>query len=97
MNMAHTELDLRERRAIEDMLDAKVSVSKTATEYHRKAQSRTLVGREYVERHAEIYPEVLKSRPRVIGPATIVYYRHEALPPHAQAEPPRLFAHLCAR
>ena len=30
--MAHTELDLRERRAIEDMLNAKVSVSKIAVE-----------------------------------------------------------------
>ena len=28
--MAHTELDLRERRAIEDMLNAKVSVNKIA-------------------------------------------------------------------
>ncbi len=29
--MAHTELNLRERRAIEDMLNAKVPVSKIAT------------------------------------------------------------------
>jgi hypothetical protein len=29
--MAHTELDLRERRAIEDMLNAKVLVSMAAT------------------------------------------------------------------
>ena len=29
--MAHTELDLRERRAIEDMLNAKVPVSMAAT------------------------------------------------------------------
>jgi IS30 family transposase len=35
MNMAHTELDLRERRAIEDMLNAKMPVSKIATELGR--------------------------------------------------------------
>ena len=33
--MAHTELDLRERRAIEDMLIAKVPVSKIAAEIGR--------------------------------------------------------------
>ena len=33
--MAHTELDLRERRAIEDMLNAKVPVSKIAAEVGR--------------------------------------------------------------
>jgi len=33
--MAHTELDLRERRAIEDMLNAKMSVDKIATEIGR--------------------------------------------------------------
>ena len=33
--MAHTELDLRERRTIEDMLNAKVSVSKIAAEIGR--------------------------------------------------------------
>lgn len=33
--MAHTDLDLRERRAIEDMLTAKVPVSKIATEIGR--------------------------------------------------------------
>lgn len=33
--MAHTELDLRERRAIENMLTAKVPVSKIATEIGR--------------------------------------------------------------
>ena len=33
--MAHTELDLRERRAIEDMLNAKMPVSKIATEIGR--------------------------------------------------------------
>lgn len=33
--MAHTELDLRERRAIEDMLNAKVPVSKIAAEIGR--------------------------------------------------------------
>ena len=33
--MTHTELDLRERRAIEDMLNAKVPVSKIAAEIGR--------------------------------------------------------------
>ena len=33
--MAHTELDLREGRAIEDMLNAKVPVSKIAAEIGR--------------------------------------------------------------
>ena len=33
--MAHTELDLRERRAIEDMLNSKVPVSKIAVEIGR--------------------------------------------------------------
>ncbi|UWQ93492.1 sugar transferase (plasmid) [Rhodobacteraceae bacterium M382] len=34
--------------------------------------------REYVERHPEIYSEVLKSRPGVTGLASITYHRHEA-------------------
>lgn len=33
--MAHTELDLRERRAIEDLPNAKVTVSKIATKIGR--------------------------------------------------------------
>ncbi len=33
--MAHTELDLRERRTIEDMLHAKMSVREIATEAGR--------------------------------------------------------------
>ncbi len=33
--MAHTELDLRERRAIEDMLNVKMPVSKIAIEIGR--------------------------------------------------------------
>lgn len=33
--MAHTELNLRERRVIEDMLNAKMSVSKIASEIGR--------------------------------------------------------------
>ncbi len=33
--MAHTELDLRERRVIEDMLNAKMSVRKIAVEIGR--------------------------------------------------------------
>lgn len=37
--MAHTELDLRERRAIEDMLHAKVPVSKIATEIGRQQRT----------------------------------------------------------
>ncbi|ABG32197.1 IS30 family transposase [Roseobacter denitrificans] len=37
--MAHTELDLRERRAIEDMLNAKVPVSKIAAEIGRHRSS----------------------------------------------------------
>ncbi|WP_299868652.1 IS30 family transposase [uncultured Roseobacter sp.] len=37
--MAHTELDLRERRAIEDMLNAKVPVSMTAAEIGRHRSS----------------------------------------------------------
>lgn len=34
--------------------------------------------REYVERHPELYAQVLKSRPGVTGLATIVYHEHEA-------------------
>lgn len=45
--MAHTELDLRERRAIEDMLNAKVPVSKIAAEIGRH---RSTVYRE-IKRH----------------------------------------------
>ena len=37
--MAHTELDLRERRTIEDMLNAKVPISKIATEIGRHRSS----------------------------------------------------------
>ena len=37
--MAHTELDLRERRAIEDMLNAKLPVSKIAAEIGRHRSS----------------------------------------------------------
>ena len=37
--MAHTELDLSERRAIEDMLNAKVPVSKIATALEPSPQS----------------------------------------------------------
>ena len=46
--MAHTELDLRERRAIEDMLNAKVPVSKIATEIGRH---RSTVYREIKRNH----------------------------------------------
>jgi IS30 family transposase len=35
MNMAHAELNLRERRVIEDMLNAKMSVSKISAEIGR--------------------------------------------------------------
>ena len=48
--MAHTELDLRERRAIEDMLNAKVSVSKIAAELGRH---RSTVYREIKRNHFE--------------------------------------------
>lgn len=34
--------------------------------------------RQYVERHPEIYAEVLQCRPGVTGLASIVYHRHEA-------------------
>jgi lipopolysaccharide/colanic/teichoic acid biosynthesis glycosyltransferase len=34
--------------------------------------------REYVERHPDLYAEVLKSRPGVTGLASITYHRHEA-------------------
>lgn len=37
--MTHTELDLRERRAIEDMLNAKMPVSRIATELGRHRSS----------------------------------------------------------
>ncbi|MDF9301957.1 helix-turn-helix domain-containing protein [Tritonibacter mobilis] len=37
--MAHTELDLRERRAIEDMLNTKVPVSMIAAEIGRHRSS----------------------------------------------------------
>lgn len=46
--MAHTELDLRERRTIEDMLNAKVSVSKIAAEIGRH---RSTVYRELKRNH----------------------------------------------
>lgn len=34
--------------------------------------------REYVERHPDIYREVLRARPGVTGLASVVYHRHEA-------------------
>lgn len=48
--MGHTELDLRERRAIEDMLNAKVPVSKIAAEIGRH---RSTVYREIKRNHFE--------------------------------------------
>lgn len=48
--MAHTELDLRERRAIEDMLHAKISVSKIAAKIGRH---RSTVYREIRRNHFE--------------------------------------------
>ncbi|MCI2400900.1 IS30 family transposase [Aliiroseovarius subalbicans] len=48
--MAHTELDLRERRAIEDMLNAKMPVSKIASEIGRH---RSTVYREIKRNHFE--------------------------------------------
>jgi len=35
--------------------------------------------RDYVERHPEVYDQVLQSRPGVTGLASIAYHRHEAL------------------
>ena len=49
--MAHTELDLRERRAIEDMLNAKVPVSKIAVEIgrHRSTVFREIKRNKFVD------------------------------------------------
>lgn len=49
--MAHTELDLRERRAIEDMLNAKVPVSKIAAEIgrHRSTVHREIKRNRYYD------------------------------------------------
>ncbi len=49
--MAHTELDLRERRAIEAMLDAKVPVSKIAAEIgrHRSTVHREIKRNRFVD------------------------------------------------
>lgn len=49
--MAHTELSLRERRAIEDMLNAKVPVSKIATEIgrHRSTVHREIKRNRYCD------------------------------------------------
>ena len=49
--MAHTELDLRERRAIEDMLNAKVPVSKIAAEIgrHRSTVHREIKRNRYCD------------------------------------------------
>lgn len=50
MDLARTELDLRERRAIEDMLNAKVPMSKIATETGRR---RSIVQHEIKRNHFE--------------------------------------------
>ncbi|MGR3735983.1 sugar transferase [Pseudophaeobacter sp.] len=53
---------------------------------------------EYVERHAETYREVLKSRPGVTGLATIVYHRHEAMlldRCHTPEETDRVYSRIC--
>ena len=49
--MAHTELDLRDRRAIEDMLNAKVPVSKIAVEIgrHRSTAFREIKRNKFVD------------------------------------------------
>jgi len=49
--MAHTELDLRERRAIEDMLNSKVPVSKIAVEIgrHRSTVFREIKRNRFVD------------------------------------------------
>jgi len=51
MEDGHTELDLRERRAIEDMLNAKVPVSKIATEIgrHRSTVHREIKRNRYCD------------------------------------------------
>ena len=55
--MAHTELDLRERRAIEDMLNAKMPVSKIAVEIGRAAvRGGTLTGSSLTRRAVVIVP-----------------------------------------
>ena len=48
MELAHTELDLRERRAIKDMLNAKMAVSKIATHLGRH---RSTIYREIKRNH----------------------------------------------
>ena len=49
--MAHTEIDLRERRAIEDMVNAKVPVSKIAIEIgrHRSTVFREIKRNKFVD------------------------------------------------
>lgn len=49
--MAHTELDLRERRAIEDMLNARVPVSKIAADNgrHRSTVLREMKRNRFVD------------------------------------------------
>jgi IS30 family transposase len=49
--MAHTELGLRERRAIEDMLNAKMSVDKIAAEIgrHRSTVFREIKRNRYID------------------------------------------------
>jgi hypothetical protein len=54
MKMAHTELDLRERRAIEGMLNAKVPVSKIAIAISRH---RSTVFRE-IKRNKDLKPPI---------------------------------------
>ena len=51
--MAHAELDLRERRAIEDMLNTKMPVSKIAAEIgrHRSTVYREIKRREEIGSH----------------------------------------------
>lgn len=51
MNIAHTELELRERRTIEEMLNAKISVCKIAAEigWHRSTIYRDIKRNGFVD------------------------------------------------
>ena len=64
--MAHTELDLRERRAIEDMLNAKMPVSKIATEIgrHRSTVYREIKRTYFID---DELPHPAMHRPRYEG------------------------------
>ncbi len=89
--MAHTELDLRERRAIEDMLNAKVPVSQIAAEIGRHRSS--------------IYREIKRNYftdeelPHLNGYYGMNAQKYASAPPcsQTQADPPRWSAYRCHR